>query len=414
MAFDYNPIDTAAQRDFERTALAVFALPEVAAERAEARQYWLAELKPGPALQRRFDAAFEEVMFGATVWAVNQDPMHPGVCTISRLAHRVDGLAIPGSRWGIDNPDSVYRVIPISGDQRYRIRGKVAVGHRLSENYFTLWDGNRDTVAMLDGKDLAVATDGSFEISVDADEAGGRRNHVRSSPAAHQFYIRDVLQNWGTEMINELSVERLGGGDAAPRSLAEHARQAIEYQWSFMQDTIRWNAQALNKAANSFDFTIDRDTDGALRNQVYLLGHFQLEAGQALLIDINMGGANYFIAPITNRLGTTNEISDRCGSLNKSQSLPNADGSYSFVVSVEDPGQHNWVDPSGMDEGILTLRWAAFADGQPSPALSARCQLIAVSNLAGQLPPGTPMVTPAERADQQQLRASQYAWRLLP
>ena len=272
------------------------------AARDEARAYWLDELRPGPALQRRFDAAFEEVMFGATVWAVNQDPMHPGVCTISRLAHRLEALDIPGSRWGIDNPDSVYRVIPISGDERYRIRGKVAVGHRLSENYFTLWDGHRDTVAVLDGKDLAVAADGSFEISVDADAADDRRNHVQSSAAAHQFYIRDVLQDWGTEMINELAVERLGGGATAPRRLEDHAHRAIEYQWGFMQDSIRWNAQALNKPVNSFDFTIDRDTDGALRNQVYILGHFQLEAGQALLLDIEMGGAGYFIAPITNRL----------------------------------------------------------------------------------------------------------------
>ena len=50
-------------------------------------------------------------------------PLHPKVTCITRLEHEVDGLRIPGTRWGIDNPDSIYRVIPISGDERYEIRG---------------------------------------------------------------------------------------------------------------------------------------------------------------------------------------------------------------------------------------------------------------------------------------------------
>ncbi len=416
MAFDYNPINTADQQAFERAALTIFGLPEVAAERAKAREYWLNELQPlSPNMQHCFDGAFEEVMFAATIWALNQDPMHPGVCTISRLAHSIDGLRVPGSRWGIDNPDSVYRTIPICGDQQYRIRGKVAMGHRLIENYFTLWDDKRDTVAMLSGKDLELAEDGSFEISVDAHPADGRPNHVQSTPAAQQFYIRDVLQDWGAEMINELSVERIDGdATTAVRSPDELAQQAIDYQWSFMKDTIRWNAQALNKPANSFDFTIDRDSDGALRDQVYILGHFQLEPGQALMLDIKMGGANYFIAPITNRLGTSNDIVNRCGSLNKAQSLPNADGSYSFVVSVEDPGIHNWVDPCDMNEGILTLRWAEFSNDPSDEVLKVDWDLAEVAQLPQQLPPSTPRVSVAERAAQRQLRSQQYAWRLLP
>ena len=37
-------------------------------------------------------------------------------------------------------------------------------------------------------------------------------------------------------------------------------------------NTTRWNQQALSKPVNEFSFKIDIDTDGALRNQVYLLG----------------------------------------------------------------------------------------------------------------------------------------------
>src|SRR3546814_7118858 len=108
---------------------------------------------------------------------------------------------------------------------------------------------------------------------------------------------------------------------------------------------MRWNRQALDKPANSFDFTIDRDTDGALRNQIYVMGHFRLADDEALVIDIGLGGADYFLAPITNQWGTTNDIQNRTASLNLNQSVRNADGSLTYVVSRRDPGVHNWIDP---------------------------------------------------------------------
>ena len=104
-------------------------------------------------MRERFDDAFAEVMFSAAVWSSNQDKLRPKVSCITRLAHPVDGRRIPGSRWGIDNPDSVYRVIPISGDERYEIHGRVGE-NRMTENYFTLWDANMGTVDVLNGRTM--------------------------------------------------------------------------------------------------------------------------------------------------------------------------------------------------------------------------------------------------------------------
>ena len=110
-----------------------------------------------------FENAFEEVMFGATIWALNQDPNYPKVITISRVPHEINNQKIPGSRWGIDNPDSVYRVIPIGDSQSYVIRGKL--GKQLfNENHFTLWDENMKTIGLLSGNNIKVDKDGNFEI----------------------------------------------------------------------------------------------------------------------------------------------------------------------------------------------------------------------------------------------------------
>jgi hypothetical protein len=408
-----NPIATAEQHEHERRALRLYRSPEIERAREEVRNYWLEAAKPSADMRRCFDAAFDEVMFGAVVWSMNTDAARPRVITISRVPHRLGDLAIPGSRWGIDNPDSIYRVIPIDGVSRYVIRGRVAE-RRLVENYFTLWDDTMKTVDVLSGHDLALNANGEFEIYVNATPADGRRNHIQSSPSAKEFYIRDVIHDWGRDRANQLSIERLSGPPAgAPRSEEEQVALTWAYMRKYAENTMRWNQQALGRPVNSFTFTIDRDTDGALRNQIYIMGKFELADDEALVLDVHLGGAKYFIAPITNTWGTTNEIVRRNGSLNSAQSRPNSDGTYTFVVSVADPRVHNWIDPDDMHEGLMTLRWAEFEGGRPSPQLGVRSRVVKLAELPGALPKNAAFVTPDERRRQLADRAASYAWRLL-
>ncbi|WP_116366588.1 hypothetical protein [Parahaliea mediterranea] len=408
-----NPVDTAEQRQHEAEALAYFAHPDVVAEKALVRERWLELAQPSEVMRGCFDWAFEEVMFGAVVWALNQDPLYPRVVTITRLPHRLNGQPVPGSRWGIDNPDSIYRVIPISGDERYVITGRVAE-QRLVENYFTLWSPTMQTVGLLDGKDLVLDEAGNFTIHVDSDPKGERANHIQTGPDAHEFYIRDVIFDWAGDRANELRIERLGGEPPRPpRSEAQNIALIKEYMNKWATNTTRWNAQAMDRPANEFSFTIDRDSDGALRNQIYIMGNFVLpDADTALVLDVQLGGADYFIAPITNVWGTTNEIVTRSGCLNRHQARPNSDGSYTFVLSLRDPGLHNWLDPSDMAEGILTLRWAEFAGGRAGDDVGVRSRLVPLAELEQTLPADAPRVTAAERQAQLAERAASYAWRL--
>ena len=227
-------------------------------------------------MRERFDEAFAEVMFSAAVWSSNQDKLRPKVSCITRLAHPVDGRRIPGSRWGIDNPDSVYRVIPISGDERYEIHGRVGE-HRMTENYFTLWDAHMGTVDVLNGRTMEVDSDGSFTITVDADPADGRPNHVRSTAEAHEFYIRDVLLDWARDDPNHFEVQRLGGSPGTPaRTLDEQAEATAAMMAYFANFTGKLSHGVYKTPANHFNLAWSADKVGAMRNQVYVMGRFDL------------------------------------------------------------------------------------------------------------------------------------------
>jgi len=407
-----NPIDTDEQRQHELYAFELYRSEQLQQVREDVRRYWLELAQPSEDMLSCFEAAFDEVMFGAVIWALNQDPLYPKVITISRVPHKLADIAIPGSRWGIDNPDSVYRVIPVSGEERYRIHGRVAE-KRLVENYFTLWDPDMKTVGLLSGKDLAVDVDGRFSISVDAEPAGDRPNHIQSCATAHEFYIRDVIGDWAEDRVNELRVERLGPAPGrGPRSGEQDIELAGGYMRKWATNTHRWNNQAMHKPVNEFSFTIDRDTDGALRNQIYIMGNFKLPSPEhAIVLDVDMGGAEYFIAPITNLWGTSNEIASRNGCLNMAQSRANTDGSYTFVLAVLDPGVHNWLDPTDMSEGILTLRWAEFPGDRPSDSLGVRSRLVTLKENLEDVP-AAERVAPWQRAEMSRERAASYAWRI--
>ena len=188
-----DPVATASQHEQELAALELTDHPTVKAAYRSVAETWLGRAKASDAMRACFDDAFAEVMFSAAVWSSNQDKLRPKVSCITRLGHPVQNHRIPGSRWGIDNPDSIYRVIPIAGDERYEIRGRVGA-NRMTENYFTLWDANMGTVAVLNGRTMEVESDGSFTITVDADPAGDRPNHVPSTPETRVLHPRRAAE----------------------------------------------------------------------------------------------------------------------------------------------------------------------------------------------------------------------------
>lgn len=411
--FDGHPVATPEQHAHELAALELLEHPTVRAAYRDVAETWLARAKPSDAMHERFNAAYEEVMFSAAVWSSNQDPLRPKVTTITRLAHELEGVRIPGTRWGIDNPDSVYRVIPISGEEKYVIRGKVGE-HRMTENYFTLWNQNMGTIDVVDGRRMEVAADGTYEITVDASEKDGRTNHIQSTPEAHEFYIRDVLLDWSLDQPNHITIERLGGAPSTPAlTIDEQAEKTAAMMAHFADFTGKLSYGMSKSPANHFSLAWNSHQHGAMVGQVYVAGRFDLQPGQAFVVDVSDGGAEYFTVPLGNLWGTTLDIYGSTSSLNKAQSKPNADGTYTYVIGPDNPGVHNWVDSDGLREGFLTLRMAEFGPDGATEDLAATGRVIDLDDLDSELP-DIARVTESERAEQLAVRQAGYTKNRIP
>jgi hypothetical protein len=76
-----------------------------------------------------------------------------------------------------------------------------------------------------------------------------------------------------------------------------------------------------------------------------------------------------------------------------------SDGRFYAVISLQDPGVPNWLDPAGFTEGTIYGRWYD-CDSHPTPTLKR----VKFSDIRKHLPADTPMVTPDERDDELRAR----------
>ncbi len=359
----------------------------------------------------------------AAVYAVvNADPTRPVVFWGTNAPHEWHGLKLPRAGYGIENPDNVYRSLSVDGASRYVIRGRFPA-EGPAELHFVVMDMRpRDGKIAAEGGELLaslrsdamqIARSGRFTLEIDSAPANGRRNHLRI-PATGTFpvHVRDLFTDWSRQKPVALEVERVAGPPASPRepveTLAARAAERLVQMGRFWVD---FNAQYLySRPANVFE--PPRVRPGG--RGVSAMGHFSLASDEALVVTVETLGARSLGIQLADPWGVAYEYVDRTSSLNQDQAHPNADGSYTWVISAADPGVHNWLDPDGREAGIMLLRWQVLP-GEPSPAQAIReVRVVKRAALAAALPAGTRLVTRDERTAQRAERARQYQRRLEP
>jgi hypothetical protein len=395
------------------------AAPAVQAEAVKVMAQWNnalnAKLGPLSAQNENLLApAIQQLTYGSAQVVADGNPDHPLVSWIEAPPHTWFGNQVPGGRFAGDNPDNVYRMIPIDGVSTYQISGRF-VGAHPAITLFQLvvspsWTGVDSIGTDVNGTDsLVVNPDGSFAVTVGPGPANGRINYMQSTSADSDVYIRDTLSDWSTQTAPYLSVRRIAG--PAPGSRPTFSQQVA----STVSQLSTWGTMWLDtdilgvqmaSPANTFPPLL-LAAGGIWRD----FPNFDLASNQALVITTNLAGAAYFGIPVQNIWTVSADYWDLQSSLTNAQALPNPNGTYTFVVSSRDPGVYNWVDTTGLQQGTMVLRWQGVPAGNV-PSVSG--QVVDLSNLSSVLPAGTVFVTPSQRALQLAQREAGFEGRVAP
>lgn len=374
-----------------------------------------------PAGKATIDRAANSIAAAAVQYGLSENPDDPVLMWAITAPHEFSGLSMPRSGYGIENPDNVYRQATVAGDASYEIRGKITAPGPV-ELHFELRDAvpgttvlNNEagkTIGALSSDQITVGADGSFVVTVDSKPADGRRNHLPIPAETTSFLVvRDLLNDWSRENPVQLDITRVSGPPiAAPKSVDQLAERSAEILSKMAPFWLSYFNQYLYAAAPANVFSPVRARPGG--RGLSTNGWFDLADDQALVATVDPVGAKSLGIQITDPWGVAYEYRDHTSSLNTTQSKPNPDGTYTFVISKNDPGVFNWLDPEGHGSGMLAVRWQAMT-GTPTLESAVReVKVVKADQLRQALSPATIFVNPGERAAQQRERAANFDRRM--
>jgi hypothetical protein len=359
-----------------------------------------------------FDGKLDEWAFHYTINALNSDPNYPKV-----LGHGYGpphdwlGMKVPGCR-GLgtaENPDNHYSFIPIDGNSRFVLHGKVwdrdnSVGD--CPIFLTSNLSQSVNVSWVDWREVPIAEDGTFQVTIDPTPADGRPNHVTSSIDTKYLFIRDGRQHWD-QIPHAYRIERLDPPAAPRRSVRELTAVAAR----FMVDDVPMNfffKQMIEfLPTNSLSEVSHSSHYGGMQTQRLLRGKLDLADDEAYVLTLDGGGSDYWVLTLYDWWAMSGNFWSRTSCLNDTQTIPNVDSTHTVVFSIADPGVHNWVDTLDLHKTVFLQRWQLmptdegedgrlWAGGEPG----ATGKLVKLADLKDALPEGTRWVTPDEREQQ--------------
>ncbi|KAJ5778081.1 hypothetical protein N7520_001327 [Penicillium odoratum] len=412
-----NPLATSDQRDLDDLALQIYQNNSFTVLKAEAKAaYKTAHGLPiSDEASSSLDAAIEELIFSAIQKAVNNDSNYPKVYWLDAGPRDWFDLDVVGGRYSYDNPDCIYRTIPIDYSLDYVITGYRHTPAPADTTFSLISDVNsQNTIASISNSDLIINDDGSYTITINSSTAGNNTNHIQSTLLAKQLFIRNNLGDWLTQTPDNITVELVGGTSSTPITDAEILSTA---KWNLQESIIDYGAGSLGiktsvNEVNTLSSPSQSSTLGTLTSQASSFGHFSLDTNETLVATLTPGDSTYWVFPVTDPWMITVNPGSSQDSLNSEQAVANSNGTYTLVVSREDPGVYNWVNTTGLNEGTIMVRWQGLpTSDSDSTSVAITTQLVQLSDLASVLPTETKYVTSEERADQLAQRVAGYALR---
>lgn len=410
------PLLTEDQQHIDKVALSLLGDPAVKAAREAGIKLWsglrAGQLDDGKAQLK--GAVDEAVYFSLRSVAAN-DPSRPRVIWTEAPSYSSGKSKVPGSRIGGDNPDRIYRTFAADPAYRYEIRGHRNALPSQEEFSFeaipTVGPLGQPKFS-LSSKDIDVAQDGSFTITVDATPANGRRNHLYLPQGTATVLVRDTLIDWAKELPNQLVIKRLDGPEAPARTPEVLSRLAAEEVTKSIEANVKFIDWAWKTPVNEIKPQVRKLEDG-VPGAVAALSRFRLKNDEALVITIQPDSAKYVGLQVTDPWLRSVPYWNSISSLNNLQARQNADGSLTYVLSSKDPGYSNWLSTGGLRDGILVLR----VESSPQPAVPEKIvretRVLKLSQLATALPKEATRVSASERAQLLAKRSAEFAKRTI-
>jgi hypothetical protein len=316
---------------------------------------------------------------------LNCDPLEPMFSQPYRL-HLLD--------WGGASPDSVYRRTMVRDDRTYRVHGRLG-----NAKYLSMDLRQSKPACTITPDQLELDDEGGFEFFL-----GGparERQWWPLQPGTNGLVVREFFDDWLSAQRSRLRIDCLDG-EVAPRPEHQAGRVAAEFDvigdW-ILEGAVRyWIEQSTPLAADHRNGFVPSLHRADTKLPVATFGWWDLQPDEALIVELDDPHAVFWALHLVTSLWHTLDYANRLTTFNCAQARPDPDGTYRFVVSARDPGVHNWLDTTGLQQGVIIVRFC-----QATTPVPPRARLVKAAEVAGSLA-RSPRSGPDERRTQIALR----------
>jgi hypothetical protein len=291
--------------------------------------------------------------------SVEADPARPAffdMCSDTRMI-------------GGPNPDGSYFLAMIRGDRRYRITGTRGTTAYLG---FQILAGTGLTPRRMSnyvGDTNLDLTSGEFALVLSADEPAdlGGAQWVQIPDDASSVVVREYIGDRDSEEPSTMRIEALDPDPVTALSDSELAEQFTAMAWSLMKLTTlhRTIKPELLEKPNTLLTAKAADLGAAdtTPDNLYMMGTYRLDPGQALVLDIEPPDTRYWNVTLESIWHECLEPRRRHSSVTNRAVQPDADGRVRIAISAQDFGFGHWLDTGGRHRGFVIVRWL----DNPSP-----------------------------------------------
>lgn len=298
-------------------------------------------------------------------------------------------------RLGSPNPDTVYRSAKVDDAGTYRLTGERGTAKQVTVMPFT---ATMQSSTPFDLSEVARGPEGRIDVLLSRERPSGHTGDWwRLEPGTASLWLRSLSERWGEEREPRLAIERVDA-PSRHRPPAEPVTARLRSLARIVEGTIGYGIAHVDELRAEGYVNrlkpIDYGASGGMPLQWYHEGLFDLAGDEALVVEARLPeGCDYFSWSLTDPMLVTLDWTHAQTSLNRSQAAVDGDGVLRVVVSGSDPGVRNWMDTTGYRRGVLQCRSIGSVE---APAVET--SVVPLADVLHHLPPGTALVTPAERA----------------
>lgn len=314
-------------------------------------------------------------------------------------------------KWGSDAADQKNIVASLDSGGIYKLYGTLGTARLTAIQLSTMMPEYR-AFGSLSNEQLAAPGE-AFEVIFSRDRPKGYSGPWIHMPAeTNLLAVREYFYDWETEEPAQMMLVRIDEVPAPPPLDAATMAKLFEQITALFEARVSmWfplGKPVREHLVNALSPPRGSASQGLIDN-LYGNGWFDLQEDQALIITLDAPDALMWSFQLGNFWFESLDYANHNSSVNGHQAIASSDGKYRLVVSRNDPGVPNWLDPAGHQSGYMQYRYQQTRS-TPMPTV----ELVTLEKLHAQLPADTTQVTATERQQEIKLRRSHTALRWSP